>query len=377
MGPAGPTGPTGPTGRLWGVAVTSGLLGATLALGAVVLLGQLGGTTTERIVERVGVRDQLGDAFTLRTSPGLPDIVASVDPSVVRLAVESAAGSSAGAGVVVLDDGHIITNAHVVADARTVTIVLADGTTVAGEVVGIDEVTDLALIVARDDGLDSSGHSARDLTWSPAVRGSADDLRIGDPAAVIAPGGTTGNPTVVVGMVSALQRLVRAGEGAPLHGMIQTDLPVAAGASGAALCDRTGRVVGIVTPVGNEEGLGFATPMDAAWAAAEAILADGEVHHVWLGIEGSDLGATDSSLLGIIAPGGGVVVDRVVPGGPAEAAGLVDGDVLTAVDGVRFATLSQLVVALRGYEPGDVVALALVRGGNQHEIPVALGELDG
>jgi S1-C subfamily serine protease len=346
------------------VALASGVLGASLAFGVIVLLGGLTTTRpTERVVERVGVRDQVADPLSGRGAPGLPTIVESVHPSVVRIEATGPRGTTAGAGVVLLDDGHIVTNAHVVAGADTVTILRADGTTVAGDVLGADADLDLAVVAARGDG----------TGWVPAVRGSAGDLQVGDAAVLVLPT-AAGSPTASVGVVAALQQWVDAGDGTSRHGMVQTDLAVGAEASGGAVCDATGMVVGIATSVGSAEGTGFATPIELAWSAVESILRDGEVHHVWLGVEGADLDATRSSLLGIDSPGGGVVVLQAMGDGPAAAAGIVDGDVLVAIDGERLASMSQLVVALRAHRPGDVVELSVVRDGHPRPIAVTLGE---
>jgi putative serine protease PepD len=318
------------------------------------------------VVERVGVRDQVPDPLTGRGGRGLPTIVESVHPSVVRIESAGPGGTTTGAGVVLLDDGHIVTNAHVVAGAETVTILRADGTTVAGDVLGADADLDLAVIAARGD---ATG-------WVPAVRGSAGDLQVGDPAVLVLPTATAGSPTAAVGVVAALQRWVDAGDGTARHGMVQTDLSIGAEGSGGAVCDASGMVVGIATSVGSVDGLGFATPIEMAWSATESIIADGEVHHVWLGVEGADLDATRSSLLGIDSPGGGVVVLQAMADGPASAAGVQQGDVLVGVDGERVSSMSQLVVALRAHRPGDVVALSVVREGTTHAVDVTLGERD-
>jgi putative serine protease PepD len=352
-------------GRSWGVAMASGVLGASLAFGAIMLLGGLSTRPTERVVERVGVRDQVPDPLSGREGPGLPTIVASVHPSVVRIESAGPGGTTTGAGVVLLDDGHIVTNAHVVAGAETVTILRADGTTVAGDVLGADAELDLAVIAAR----------GTDTGWVPAVRGSAGQLQVGDAAVLVLPT-AAGSPTAAVGVVAALERWVDAGDGTSRHGMVQTDLTIGAEGSGGAVCDATGMVVGIATAAGSGDGRGFATPIEVAWSAAESIMADGEVHHVWLGVQGADLDATRSSLLGIDSPGGGVAVLQVAAEGPAAAAGIGEGDVLVAVDGERLTSMSQLVVALRAHRPGDVVELTVVGGGATRTVAVTLGERD-
>jgi S1-C subfamily serine protease len=364
-----------PEARTWVVAVASGLTGAALALGMVVLFVGIGAGTTDRVTDRVGVRDRLADPVVpADATAGAVAVARAVIPSVVRLEVATERGTTIGSGVVLLDDGHIVTNAHVVDGAHTITILQADGTAVAGRLVGTDTLTDIAVVAPADDDAD-------DLAWEPAVRGPADELTVGEPALTVgSPVGTTGVPSVTLGVVSALGRRVSLASGGVLHGMIQTDAPIAGGASGGALCDGSGRVVGITTAAfaGEPSSTGFATPMETVWPVAEALIADGVVHHVWLGIEGADFEVTRSSILGLTATvGGGVVVDRVLAGSPAEDADLQAGDVLLSVDGTSLSSMSDLVMALRDHRPGDRVTLGVERDGDVGATTVTLGEREG
>jgi S1-C subfamily serine protease len=367
-----------PEARTWVVAVTSGLTGAALALGMVVLFVGIGAGTTDRVTDRVGVRDRLADPMVAgdaeSANAAAVAVARAVIPSVVRLEVRTARGTTTGSGVVLRDDGHIVTNAHVVDGARSITILQPDGTAVTGRLVGADALTDIAVVAPDDDDAD-------DLAWEPAVRGPAAELTVGEPALTVgSPLGTAGAPSVTLGVISALDRRVSLVSGGVLHGMIQTDAPITGGASGGALCDRTGRVVGITTSAfaGESSATGFATPMETVWRVAESLIDDGVVHHVWLGIEGADLDVTRSSILGLTASvGGGVVVDRVLAGSPAEDADLRPGDVLVSVDGARLSSMSDLVVALRDHEPGDDVTLGVERDGDVGTATVTLGEREG
>jgi putative serine protease PepD len=282
-------------------------------------------------------------------------------------------GGASGSGIVIRDNGTILTNAHVVSGGDSVTIVLADGTGLPGHVIGIDESTDVAVVA-----VDENHRGA--ASWAPAVLGSATDLRVGEPAVAIgSPLGLAGGPSVTVGVVSGLGRRVVA-EGIVLHDMIQTDAPIAQGSSGGALCDRSGAVVGLTTAVAASEtgsdGLGFAIPIDVASEIADRLMTDGTVKWVWLGIEGSDLDPTQASMPGL-AEVGGVQVDAVTEGGPAETAGVAPGDVVVAVDDTRVATMSDLVVALRSYVPGDTVELQIRRGGDDLTMSATLAERPG
>jgi S1-C subfamily serine protease len=359
--------PTPRPPRLWGVALTSGLTGAVLALGVVALVGGLGDDVTQRTVERVPADDVVSLASDARD--GVPALAARVSPSVVRLDVTTASTTASGSGVVLRDDGTIVTNAHVVQGAREVMIVLADGTGVPGRVVGADRLTDVAVVVADDV---HRGATA----WVPAVFGSADRVEVGELAVAIgSPLGLAGGPSVTVGVVSGLGRRVAA-EGLVLHDLIQTDAPIGEGSSGGALCDGAGVVVGITTALSTSDavadGLGFAIPADVATAVAEQLL-DGDVDHPWLGIEGADLAPTEASVPGV-AGMGGVRVVSVDEGGPAAAAGLQADDVVIAFGGARIASMSDLVVALRDHRPGDVVEVEVRRGTDDVVVDVVLGE---
>lgn len=363
-----------PVARTWVIAVTSGLTGAALALGMVVLFAGIGTGPTDRVIERIGVRDRLADPMTVSetddVTAGVVAIAREVLPSVVRLEVGTSEGTNVGSGVVILDDGHILTNAHVVDDARSITIIQADGTAVNGQVVGADTLTDIAVVAPDDPRLT--------VDWTPAVRGPAGDLVVGEPVlAVGSPLGLAGAPSVTLGVVSSLSRRVSLVSGGTLHGMVHTDAPITGSSSGGALCDRMGRVVGLLTSafVDESPASGFATPMETAWRVAESLMDDGVVHHVWLGIEGVDLDATRSSILGLQAPiGGGVVVDRVIADSPAEDADLESGDVLVSLDGEPLSTMSDLVLSLRDYEPGDRVTIGVERDGEVDEALVTLTE---
>lgn len=346
------------------MALTSGLTGAVLALGIVAVIG-LDGRVTERVVERVPVDDAVDDLRSKSGTSGIPAVAQTVSPSVVRVDATTGSDVVTGSGVVVRDDGTIVTNAHVVADADTVTIVLPDGTGLHGRVVGADRLTDIAVVVVDD----ADAHA---VTWEPAVLGSADDLEVGEPAIAIgSPLGLTGSPSVTAGVVSGLRRRVAA-DGVVLHDMIQTDAPIARGSSGGALCDGSGVVVGITTALATTgsgpDGIGFAVTIDVAREVVEELLAGNGVRWSWLGIEGGDAADADS------AAGSGVRVVAVDPGGPASTAGIAADDVIVVLDGEPIASMADLIVALRSRRPGDVVTVRVLRGGAAVAVEVTLGE---
>lgn len=364
--PAGPGSP-GPA-RLLLVTVTSGVFGAAMALGVLAANGALEAGGTERIVERVGVRDMLADPLAGEPELGLADVVAVASPSVVGVEGDQDGDDTSGSGIVLLDDGHIVTAAAVVAGAEEVTVVLADGTELVAEVVAIDEITDVAVLAAS---VPPDHHQ-----WQPAVRGGADGLRIGDATVALGtPERPGADPTVALGLVTAVDRMARSSAGWTLTGLIATDMALEPRVLGGALVDRAGRVVGMITGVGDPaERVGLTTPIDRAWAAMEAAL-DGEGDAVWLGIEGSDQDLPTTSLAHIVASRA-VQVHSVAAGSPAAAAGIESGDLLVSLDGEAVDSMGDLVVELRDREPGDHVDIGLLRDGEQVSVGVTLGAAD-
>ncbi|HVF14264.1 MAG TPA: PDZ domain-containing protein, partial [Acidimicrobiales bacterium] len=225
-----------------------------------------------------------------------------------------------------------------------------------------------------------------------AVLGTANDLRVGQPAVAIGwPVGLVGGPSVTVGVISALHRSVRrVAGGGMLFDMVQTDARVPTGWPGGALLDAAGSVIGITTAVGGATGVssgtgnatanatgdetggfGFAVPIDLARAVAEQIIASGRVRGVWLGVHGGDLDWVNAA--GLEVPGG-AVVSEVKPGSPAHEAGLSDRDVIVGLDGVPVTSMGHLVAALRQHQPGDAVRIDIMRDEKRMSMVVVLIE---
>lgn len=357
--PVAPLREPGRGGPSWPIALVASLVGAALCGGVLALTGSLA-IDSDRPVEKVKVTP-------IVSSPALMDetsvdaVVGNVNPSVVRLVVTTNEGQSRACGVVVRDDGVVVTSGHEVVGATDITVVLADGRQVAGELVGVDLPSDVGVLQI----------DARGLTV--AVLGSTGELQPGAPTMAI--GATLdGEPAVSTGVVSAVgQRLDVGGES--LHGLIQTDAPIQVGWSGGPLVDGTGAVIGITTDLaGDRIQFAFATPIELVRQVAEELLRHGRVTHGWLGIEGVDL--TDAKA-GAMGERAGAEVRHVMAGGPAAKSGLRAGDVITDVDGVRVGSTSDLIVALRGHKPGDRVVLGYWRDGEHHETEVTIDEHPG
>jgi S1-C subfamily serine protease len=349
--------------RGWRATALAALAGALLTTGAIAASGALSPRVVERsVVEKVAVLPVVSSPI-LQGERGVDAVVQRLAPAVVRLDVERAgtSGTGTGTGVVFRDDGLVLTSAQVVAGATAISVVLADGRTLVGRLLGTDAATDVAVV-------DVDGRG-----FPVAVLGRSEGLAVGAPTIAIgSSSATNGGPTVVTGVVSALAKRVVSAAGHPLHGLIQTDAPTTPGAAGGALVDATGAVIGISTDVAESAGprFGFATPIDLAHEVAEQILRTGHMDHGWLGIDGEDLPAAQAHRLGVR---GGAVVRSVAAGSPAAAIGLVADDVITELDGHPLASVSALVVELLDHHAGDRIALVYWRLGERRDVSVTLG----
>jgi S1-C subfamily serine protease len=279
-------------------------------------------------------------------------------PSVANLRGRRGSGS----GVVVTGDGFIVTSAHVVERARRVRASFIDGTEHEADVVGLDVLSDLAVLRARGDGL------------VPADLGDATRLRVGQ--LVVAIGNPHGfNFSVTAGVVSALGRSLPTRGGRIVDNVIQTDASLNPGNSGGALADGAGRVVGINTAVAGV-GLGLAVPInDATRAIIGALMSEGRVRRAYLGIagDGRPLPPRLARELGRTA---GVEVVEVVAGSPAAAAGLRPEDLIVAVDGIPVARVDEVQRLMVGDRIGSRISLDVVRGGTLMSLQLVPDELE-
>jgi S1-C subfamily serine protease len=334
----------------WGIAVVAGLVGAALSLGVVAMAGGFQSKVVEKpVVEKVPVR---AVAELAAQQPGVVGITRTVAPTIARVEVATSKGSSVGSGVMFRDDGYLVTDAHLLESATAVQVVLADGRSVPGTVVGSDPWSAVG-VVKIDAG-----------QVPVATFGSATGLQIGQTAIAIgAPEGTSSGPSVTVGVVSALGKQADSMEGVDLRDMIETDASAANGSTGGALCDSSGVLIGLVTTVAQPNGanLDFAAPVDVVRSVAEDIIETGTARHTWLGVEGADAD-------------GGARVTKVVGGSPAAQAGLANDDVIAAVDGTKIGSMSALRVTLRGHHAGDTITLVVSRSGEDLTMTATLGE---
>lgn len=345
--------------RLLTVALLGGLVGALLASGTFLVFDRPPAT-------RTAVQSIATPVSVLRRPQGAIDVARvaeRVAQGVVQVTATSAAGVVTASGVVIRSDGVIVTNAHVVAGARSVEVTFSDGRTLPARLRGSDPDTDVAALTV----------AAADL--EVATLGTATLLKVGHPAvAVGASGGVAGSPSVTSGIVSALGAHVKGrGGGVVLYDLIQIDAPLLPGTTGGPLVDDTGAVIGMTTafPEAASGSVGFAVPIDIARLVADSLIQSGSVVRVWLGIEGQEIDRPTARSLDI---DGGVVVRRVVGMSPAAKGGLAAGDVIAAVDGRPTTTMTGLVVMLRTRAPGDEIELDLRRNGEPLKVKVQVLE---
>jgi serine peptidase DegS len=288
------------------------------------------------------------------------EAVAASAPAVVNISTETVYSVPSarrpltvrelGSGVVIDRDGYIVTNWHVIRDVDEILVQLADGRAAVPKLVGTDPETELALLKI-------------DLPALPEVRvGRSDTLEVGE--VVLAIGDSLGlSQTVTMGIVSATGRGLGVAE---FEDFIQTDAAINAGNSGGALVNSRGELVGINTAVvrtaGGQtipEGIGFAIPINLVRGVMEQLIANGRVIRGYLGVDdSSEVPASQAKTLGI-ADGSAVLITEV--SGPAEAAGLRAGDVLTHIDGERMFTRQQARSVIATAQPGDRMAIRVVR----------------
>ncbi len=306
------------------------------------------------------------------------DIVEMVGPSIVGITSKVQyrdffnnlqVSEGAGSGVIFnidSDDVYIMTNNHVVADASELLVELSEDNMVDAEIVGKDAMTDLAIIkVSRSD---IPIDIMTDL--SPVVLGDSDKVKVGETA--IAIGNPLGyNNTVTVGVISAIGREVSQNSLA----MLQTDAAINPGNSGGALVNNRGEVIGINSVKISDtsvEGIGFAIPINEAKPIVSQIIEKGYVARPFLGISGQTVDEQLSEIYGLPL---GIYVASVVPGAPAEQAGLVRGDMIIGVNGVKTYTWETMTEELQKYGVGDEITLTIVREGPKKvEVTVKLAD---
>jgi len=289
-------------------------------------------------------------------------VAAEVGPSVASVTVRTRRGVGASSASVITNDGFLLTSAHVVGHAHAVIVTFADGTETEADVVGRDPLSDLAVLRAR-------GPVPRAVAL-----GDASELRVGQLVVALGnPHGLAGS--VSAGIVSALGRSLPTVAGRVVDEVIQTDAALNPGNSGGALADSSGRLVGVNTAVAGV-GLGLAVPLNTTTnAIITSLMTEGRVRRAWLGIAGAQQPLPPA----IARETGhhlGLLVSSVVPGSPADTAGIRPGDVVVSIDGTEATTartLQRLMVAEAIGRPTDV---GVLRNGALHVLTAVPRELE-
>jgi S1-C subfamily serine protease len=290
-------------------------------------------------------------------------------------------GQATGSGFVIDEQGHVLTNAHVVEGASKIEVAFGDRNSVDAKLLGSDASTDVALLKVK----------ASKKVLKPLNLGDSSKLEVGDSVVAI------GNPfgldrTVTTGIVSALQRKLEAPNGFTIDNVIQTDAAINPGNSGGPLLDSLGRVIGINSQIatggggGGSIGIGFAVPINTAKTISDQLKEKGRVEHAFLGVTG--LSITKSMAENLNLPTAeGVLVQQT--SGPARKAGvkggdtpvsiggadiLLGGDVLVAIDGKKVRSMDDVIGVVSSKKPGSEVTLELRRGDQKRSVKVKLGD---
>ena len=330
------------------------------------------------VVNQIYRRDGQGVAFIQADQPA--QAPSPFDP----FGESQGGGTATGSGFVIDNEGHILTNNHVVSGASRIQVKLgASDTTYGATVVGADPATDIALL--KVDAPSDQLH--------PLALGESSKLEVGDPVVAI------GNPfgldrTVTSGIVSALQRQIQAPNGFSISNVIQTDAAINPGNSGGPLIDASGNVVGINSQIetggsgSGNVGIGFAIPIDTARTEIKQLETTGKVEHAFLGITGTSI-TPDLARAVNLPVKEGVLVQEVVKGGPADKAGIqgggtsatiegasfsLGGDIITEVNGRKISSMEDVVNVVNSAKPGETVELTVLRGGSTKTVSVTFGE---
>jgi 2-alkenal reductase len=351
-----------------------------VSLVVIILAGILSNCTPTDEVDKVNI-----DSLTLYDGDSVISLYERSIPAVVMIVVEIETNGSfsfttprggQGSGFIIDDQGHIITNNHVVEDAIRVTVILHDDRRLEAKIVGTDRESDVALLQVDAEKLGKV---------QPLLLGDSDIVKPGQMAVALgSPFGLDGS--ITIGIISGVGRSLNSAGQRPNPQIIQTDAAINPGNSGGPLLNSAGEVVGINTAIEvSSTGIGFAVPINTVKSLLPALLKGGEVKNPWLGIIAVEISPNLVELLEL-SVSSGIYVITVAADSPAEKAGLIEsgsddlgqpdrgGDVITAVDEIEVSAVEDLVAYLNDKEPGDKISLLVHRGGEYFTVEVTLGE---
>ncbi len=336
----------------------------------------------QSVTDRPSVEND-GNMNVTKAETDIASLVAKVSPSVVSITTQSqtrtyfgvAEREGAGTGIIVSADGYILTNKHVIDSARTVGVVLSDGTRYEEvRVVGTDPLNDVAFLKIPD---------VKDL--KPVELGNSSSVRVGQQ--VVAIGNSLGQyqNTVTSGIISGTGRPVAAQSGTTIESLtdlLQTDAAINPGNSGGPLLNMAGQVIGMNTAIAADaQGIGFAIPVNGIKGMLKGVLATGEVKRAFLGVSYIPVTPESAKLYDLSVKSGAYVYSEqsvaVNQNSPAAEAGIKDKDVITKVNDVEVGPSGALATLLGEYAPGDVVMLTIVRDGKEQTLRATLSDYAG
>jgi len=361
--------------RLLNIILVSVLVGILIGGGLIVGFINMSEVDSKNLVEAASDDDNNfvnnstnGDNEQWYTSP-VVNVAEEVLPSIVMIKNKvnvntgfefQMVDKGSGSGIIYREDGYIITNQHVIDNASEIVVTLHDGTEYEGRVLGQDTKTDLAVIKIEANNL-------------PAGKfGDSTKLKVGELAVAIGnPVGVEFSGTVTAGIISALDRSLSVGE--TEMKLIQTDAAINPGNSGGALVNERGEIIGInsVKLASSEiEGMGFAIPINDALPIINELMQNGYIKRPWIGVGITNVTEQASEKYNLPI---GVYVAKVYFNSPAEEAGFMVNDVITAIDGEKVETVEQLSDKVAEFEPGDVIKVTLYRNNEKKDVNVTLG----
>lgn len=304
----------------------------------------------------------VAEAVALKAMPSVVTIKATYDE--VGLFFDKSSTNSVGTGVVVDPRGYILTNSHVVnnGDVEKVEIILADGTITLGTVLWNDANIDLAMLQSDNENL------------PVATLGDSDKVNIGQVVVAIGnPLGLSYERSVTQGIISGKNRTINVDDRTSIEGLFQTDASINPGNSGGPLLNAEGEVIGINTAkITTGEGLGFSIPINIAKPVIQSFKDHNKFERSYMGIQGADLEQVIEATGEDFPIEQGVYITEVTPGGPADKAGILAEDVITAINGKKVGTTSTFITTMYKYKPGEKITLTIVRGNKTKEIDVLL-----
>jgi len=312
----------------------------------------------------------LAEPLTIRNLPSFADVVEQIQPWVVSITTErfvrgffsTFRDEGAGSGFIVRPNGYVVTNEHVIRGAQQIQVHLPNGETFPADFVGADTVTDIAILKIDADGLPF------------ATLADGDKIRVGDWVMTMGNAlALKGGPTVTLGIVSGVGRTIETDQAQQFFDLIQTDATINTGNSGGPLVDLNGNVVGINQAVLAEARFGFAINSAVAAPVIASLIENGRVSRPNIGINGDDVTAAIARSFNLPITEG-VIVTTMQLGGPAHAAGIRVGDIISKVDDIPTPDLANLQRRLWSYHPGDEVVVEYINEGTTEIATVTLGE---